>query len=283
MYIKYPQMDEQNSFSKTLGPVSAKFITTLQKQGKTAFSIQEAQSIYGKNNNLTSAFLSDLIKRGILARIRPGRFLILQAGNESTQLKNWPIIARELAGEDAYYLSHQSAMRLHGMTSHFSLDVYLTTLKQKPEKTVDKIRYHFVYSSKKHFWGESAHWLTKHEQLRVSDLERTVLDGFDRPELCGGVSDVARGLWSVQKKIDPVRLVEYAARFRSKAAVKRLGFILEALEIVPDAAAGLHRLIVEAKDYIPLDPQAGREGPKKSRWRIRENIRQEQLRSDVWG
>lgn len=276
-------MTSKSNPSRTLGPVSANFIATLQKRGKSIFSIQEAQALYGKSSDVTSDFLSDLIKRGILARIKPGCFLILQTGNENTQLRNWPVIARELMGKDEYYLSHQSAMRLHGMTSHPAFNIYLTTHKRKSKKTVDQITYHFIYTQEKHFWGQEAQWVTKQEQVQTSDLERTLLDGFDRPELCGGFSDVARGLWSVQNKIDLIKLTQYAKRFRSKAAVKRLGFVLEALELLPEVAKGLHSKISNTNDYVLLDPKSDKKGSKRSRWRIIENIDPKQLKQDVWG
>jgi hypothetical protein len=76
--------------SRTVGPVSSAFIATLQKRGKTIFSITEVQEIYGKNRYSTGDFLSDLVKRGILARIKAGVYLLLQMGNENTQLGNWP-------------------------------------------------------------------------------------------------------------------------------------------------------------------------------------------------
>jgi predicted transcriptional regulator of viral defense system len=38
-------------------------------------------------------------------------------------------------------------------------------------------------------------WVTKQESIETSDLERTILDGLRHPEYCGGITDVAKGLW----------------------------------------------------------------------------------------
>ncbi len=266
-----------------MGPVSAKFIATLQNNGKTIFHLDEAQEISGKHRAAVVDLLRDLVERGILARIKSGTFLILQTGNENTQLSNWPVIARELAGKDPYFISYYSAMRIHGMTSHPALQVYLTTPKRKTDKVIRSIAYHFVYSKKEHFWGTMTHWATKHDQVQVSDLERTILDAFDRPELCGGITDVVRGLWAVQKKINTERLVRYARQFRTKAVVKRLGFALEVLDCAVDAIPALGSLIAGAKDYVLLDPQAGKEGRRRKRWRIRENINTGELKAGIWG
>ena len=276
-------MNKKPSPTKTTGRVSAGFIATLQNRGKTIFSIDEAQEICGKQRTATVDLLRDLVNRGILARIKSGTFLILQTGNENTQLRNWPVIARELAGKDLYFISHYSAMRIHGMTSHPILNVYLTFPKQKPDKMVSNITYHFIYSKKEHFWGQMIHWVTKQEQVQVSDLERTILDGFDRPDLCGGITDVARGLWAAQKKIDSEKLMKYAKQYRTKAAVKRLGYVLETLNIVSDSLSGLGKEIMDTKDYVRLDPQGKKEGKCLSRWRIQLNMNADELKAGVWG
>ncbi len=268
---------------KTVGPVSATFIAHLQQRGKTIFSAAEAMELYGKDRYATGDFLSDLVKRGILARIKAGVYLLLQTGNENTQLRNWPVIARELAGGDSYFISHYSAMRIHGMTTHPLNNVFLTTLKRKSKKTLSGISYNFIYSKREHFWGATTYWATKHEQASVSDPERTLLDGFDRPELCGGITDVARGIWAAQKKIDFKKLGQYAARFRTKAAVKRLGFALETLKIAPDFLPDLTQLIRQARDYVILDPQGLKEGKHLKRWRVQVNLDPEELKASVWG
>ncbi len=273
----------KTTHSKTVGPVSATFITRLQQLGKTIFSVAEAMRIYGKNRYATGDFLSDLVKRGILARIKTGVYLLLQAGSEDTQLRNWPVIARELAGKDPYFISHYSAMRIHGMTTHPLNNVLLTTLKQKNKKIVSGITYNFINSKREYFWGDTSYWATKQEQVRVSDPERTLLDGFDRPELCGGITDVARGIWASQKKIDFKKLGQYAARFRTKAAIKRLGFVLETLKIAPDLLPGLAGMIGEARDYVTLDPQGPKEGKHLKKWRIQVNLDPEELKASVWG
>lgn len=276
-------MKKKSFPTRTTGPVSAKFIATLQNRGKTIFSITEAQKIYGKNRYATCDFLSDLVNRGILARIKAGLFLILQVGHENTQLRNWPIIARELAGKDPCFISHISAMRIHGMTSHPIYKVYLTVQKRKHDVTLSNITYHFVYTKQKHFWGQMTHWATKQEQVQVSDLERTILDGLDRPALCGGLTDVARGIWVAQKNINLEKLKQYAEKFRTKAAVKRLGFILETLNIAANWTPTLLGLIENAKDYVALDPQGPKEGKHLSRWRLQLNLNPEELKASVWG
>jgi len=277
-------MRNKSSVTRTLGPVSASFINELQKCGKTIFTLVDALNVYDKRRSEVIAFLTDLVNRGILARLKPGVFLILQMGQETTQLSNWPIIARELAGSDDYCISHYSAMRLHGMTTHSLVDVYITMSKRRrrTSKKIDNITYRFVYSKPEHFWGDCVHWATRNEKVSVSDIERTLLDGLERPDLCGGLEEVIRGIWSKQKEIDWEKLAAYAEKFRTKAAVKRLGFILETLDLGVDCIPNLKKTITLKKGYIFLDPNGSKQGSYLSRWHIRLNVNAEELKAGVW-
>lgn len=276
-------MSEIMHSTKTLGSVSARLLTEFQRRGQNIFTLAEAQGITRSNYYATANLLTKLTKRGLIARIKVGRYLILQTGMENTQLKNWPIIARELAGPAPYFISHYSAMRIHGMTSHPLFDVYVTVPKRRKERKLSGMTYHFIYCKRSHFWGATTHWATKQDQVQVSDIERTILDGLDRPDLCGGLTEVIRGIWAKQTEIDQKKLTRYAKRFRTKAAVKRLGFILETFNIASNWLPAYLGCIAEAKDYIPLDPQGLRRGKHLSRWRLQLNADVEELKASIWG
>lgn len=270
--------------TKTLGTVSARLIQELLKNGKNTFTLDEALEYTKADYLATAKLLTNLVKRNVIARIKSAKYLILQTGTENTQLKNWPIIAREIAAPHPYFISHYSAMRLHGMTSHVTLDVYITTPVRTPNKKLQDIRYRFIFSKKEHFWGLTTHWATKQEQVQVSDLERTILDGLDRPDSSGGLMDVVRGIWVKQKEIDWAKLIQYAKKFKTKAAVKRLGFIVEALKIGNEKfTEQILAVIKNAKGYVLFDPDGAKKGGYQNRWGIRLNSDIEELKASVWG
>ena len=265
-------MNNKKSNFRTLGPVSAQFIEQLKLRSKTVFTLKEAGEILGKTRAETVSFLATLIKRQILARIKSGVFILLEAGKENAQLTNWPIIARELALPDDCFISYYSAMRIHGMTTHALLNCYITLPKRRRQKELGGITYQFIYSKPEHFWGGSAEWVTRQERVIVSDIERTLLDGFDRPELCGGIKEIVRALWVKQANIDWKKLVRYAKKYRSLAAVKRLGFIIETLEVEENCLSALLEITELGKDYILLDPNTEKRGVYFKRWHVQINI-----------
>lgn len=267
---------------KTLGRVSANLLARLQNEGKTIFTIEDAIQIGGKDYFATGDFLSELVKRKVLARIKPGKYLVLQTGAENTQLRNWPVIARELVLPHPYFISYYSAMRLHGMTSHPLFEVCVTVLHRLGDKKVSDFKYRFIYCKKEHFWGDETRWVTKQEQVRVSDLERTTLDGLDRPDLCGGVLEVVRGIWAKKADINSKKMLEYAKKFRTKAALKRLGLIFETLKIKEDISGELVKMLEGPKDYILLDPAASGQGKHLKRWHVVLNLDLGELKEGIW-
>jgi len=54
-------------------------------------------------------------------------------------------------------------------------------------------------------------------RIRITNLEKTLLDCLEKPRYCGGVLEVARALKKCQK-IDTKRLLEYAERLGNETA-----------------------------------------------------------------
>jgi len=116
----------------------------------------------------------------------------------------------------------------------------------------------------------------------VSDIEKTILDGLARPRYCGGVKEIARALWAKQNKIDWDKMIVYAARFSKKSALKRLGFLIELLGLHSPCSIQLKGLLMQAKDYVNLDPQLPQTGKYLAKWRLRINMNPEELKKSVW-
>ncbi len=80
------------------------------------------------------------------------------------------------------------------------------------------VEFRFVRCNRRHLFGLTDYWVTKQEKVRLSDLERTIIDGLKQPGHCGGVTDVAKGLWMRRQDVNVDRLVRYATRIGAEAA-----------------------------------------------------------------
>ena len=124
-------------------------------------------------------------------------------------------------------------------------------------------------------WGVEDVWITPSQKVRASDLERTIIDCLDRPDLCGGISEIAKGIWVKRNDIDYQKLTQYANRLNRKSVAKRLGFLLETYGLGQEILSGLKDLL--SPSYTLLDPTLEDTGRFLSSWKIRVNIDPEEL------
>jgi predicted transcriptional regulator of viral defense system len=158
--------------------------------------------------------------------------------------------------------------------------VYTTTPKFLRPRFVLGTEYRFVRCKPENFFGYTDHWATKTEKVQVSDLERTIVDGLKQPEYCGGFSEIAKGFWMRREDIDPGKLVDYALKINVGAVMRRLGFLLELLEM--EASRELERLRERlTMTYSILDPVMPAEGKFLARWRLKLNVSPEEIEAVV--
>jgi len=267
---------------KTLGRQAAKLVTTLHERNRAVFRIEDVRETTGLSETSARSFVRKLVDRGVAARLRPGLYVLVpfEMGRERRYPGNPLVVAREILHGEDYYLSHATAMEIHGMTTQPQLVVVVSTPKPRRPVTALGVEYRFVRCRRKHLFGLTEHWVTKQEKVRVSDLERTIIDGLKQPEHCGGLTDVAKGLWMRREDVNADQLVQYAKRIGVGAVVRRLGFLLETYEMA--AAPELDRLRARLTEtYVRLDPVLPAEGKRLRRWRLQLNVDPEELRAVV--
>ncbi len=271
----------QHAF-KTLGPQAARLVVTLHERARSLFTLAEVAEITGLKTGSARSFVRKLVARGVATRLRPGLYTLVpfELGREREYLGNPYLVARELMGGKAYYISHASAMDIHGMVTQPHLMVYVTSPKVMRSRIVLSTEFRFVRCKPSHFFGTSEHWVDKHEKIVVSDLERTVLDGLKQPEYSGGITEVAKGYWMRHADIDVPRLVDYALRLDIGAVIRRLGYLLEVFGIeAPDQIQRLRERLTPT--YLLVDPLLPPEGKFLARWRLRLNVSPEEMQTAV--
>lgn len=267
---------------KTIGSLAASLVTTLHERNKALFNIAEVKTITGLSDASARSFVRSLVDRGVVARLKPGLFILVpfELGRETEYMGHPWLVAKALAGGDDYYLSHGTAMEAHQMITQPQLVVYVSTPSPKRTRLIMGTEFRFVRCAKKQLFGIEEHWATKQAQVKVSDIDRTIIDGLKQPEYCGGITEVAKGLWMQREKISPDRLVEYAIRLNVGAVIRRLGYLLDLYELGTDKTtkALMDQL---TNTYVPLDPVLPNQGKHLHRWRLRLNVEPEELLSVV--
>ena len=110
-------------------------------------------------------------------------------------------------------------------------------------------------------------------RIRVTERERTVIDMFDRSDLCGGIPAAAAALRDAWPNLDRERLTDHLERFAGGTVPRRLGYVVERLSVLPpdDPLLARWRALIGA-GYSLLERGGPASGPFARRWGLRVNV-----------
>jgi predicted transcriptional regulator of viral defense system len=259
-----------------------RLIRALANEGDRVFTMERARQL-GPSVGLSEGYLRQalhhLTKSGWLVRLRKGLYCLSAAVPGVSSAHEFEI-AMALAPEAA--ISHWSALHYHGLTDQSPRKVFVLTTTQTPIPQtksknaghkcsgcpVGNIIYQFVRVKPQRFFGTQKIWVGD-ARIKITDPERTLLDGLMMPHYCGDFAEVLHALEVRGNQLDLERIIDYSLRLDA-ATTKRLGWALEAQGIDP---ARLEKLLnVPIKGYRTLDPTGPRKGPCNRRWMIQENL-----------
>ena len=267
---------------KTLGKISAKLIRKLYDENRPIFQINHAQRILGKSYNSIVDLLRDLVKRKIIVRLKAGKYLIIpqEMGSGENYLGNWYIAGKEIINSRKYYIAFYSAMNYWGMLTQPLVKIFIATPKRQivHREMIGKII--FVTVKEKSIWGIKEEWIISKEKIRISNIEKTIIDCLTFPQYCGGITEIAKGIWIVKDKIDYKTLINYVNKQNKNVVAKRLGYLLELLNI------GDSNIMLKLKRYVKdsydlFDPTLSIKKINKNSWRLIDNIGQKQIKNII--
>ncbi len=257
---------------RELSAREAEFLSRLAADGKSIFSIAQAQTFWG-NAKYTINVLNRLTHKGWLRRLQRGTYLVipLEAGPERAWSESALVIAPHLIQPAA--VAYWSALHYWNMTEQVPRIVLVQSTRRKRPIQVLGIHFRFVTVSAARFFGIARRSLDS-KAIYVTDREKTLLDAAARPDLTGGILQLAQALQAAPGDLDWTRLDEYLTRWDGGAALKRLGYLVDTLSLpVPDRIQRLERWRgMLSQGISPLEPGAGANGPVVTKWRVRVNV-----------
>ena len=257
-----------------LGPQERRFLTGLAGAGKRVFKLQDALP-YWPSRHQTRKALSRLESKGWLLRLERAIYLIvpLEAGQERTWTEDPFVIAIQL--DPGAAVAYWSALRFWGMTEQLPRTTFVQTARRRfsPRVEILGVHYRFVVVTPRKIFGVVTQ-TSEGLPFRVTDREKTIIDACDRPDLCGGVQQLVAALRS-SPQLDWEKVDNYLSRFKSGAVYKRLGFLIERLDLpIPGRDERVRQWRLSLTEGVAmLDPGGSREGPVDTHWRIRVNVR----------
>lgn len=273
-------MDMKN---KTVLSQSSEFLRRLNREERNCFTTEDAYHIMNQSNSeAVKKLLSDLVKRGLLMRLKRGLYYTIPYERDpETFMPNWHIIAAYLCKGMNYYIGYYSALEIHSLiTQPFLQEQIIVDRQVKPSIIkIKDIHFRFILHNEKHFFGAKDFWVDNFNKVTCSDFEKTVIDCLYKPHNAGGIVEISKAVHKLKERLDYNKLLEYLKKFDSQAVVKRLGFLLELFEVNHPILEQLNKK--KTKSFTQLDPSLPKEGKMLSRWSLQLNVDTETIKSSI--
>ena len=270
--------------NKYISKKSSELLSYFNENNLLCFDMSLAKkALHGSKYGTIRELLSDMTKRGLLMRVKEGLYYVIPFEQDpDTFMPDWHLLSQYLVGTAEYYIGYYSALQIHGLTTQPNSREQIVVNKQiKPSTLLVKgILFQFIYHNKGHFFGNKKTWIDSYNKIQCSDLEKTIIDCLFKPDYSGGIVEVARAIYISKEKIKYDILLSYAKQFNSQAVIKRLGFLLELLEIKTTIIDELQK--IKTASYILLDTELPKIGKYNKRWCVLQNLDTQTIISAIY-
>ncbi len=269
---------------KTVEGRGADLLVHFAQRDPPTFEAREAAKFLEVESAAAARVLSTLVKRGWITRHRKGIYELAPLWASADQPYDpgrFTALGRWV--REPYYVGFRSALEIRDLLDYpvrGRLWIAVPASRHTPTTLRDRVTW-VVLRIDLFTWGRERLWVGS-ETIWVSDLERTLLDGLHLPRHIGGVSEVVAVLVRTWSKLDRKRLVAHTKRLGIDAVRRRLGLLLEAVDLpgASDIAVQLHALGSQRRrSPVILDPSLPPDGPIDRRWGVRVNLDREEIAS----
>ena len=248
------------------------------------FSFEDVSDYYpDRDKNYLAKVLFQMVKEGLLIRLKKGLYHIVPLNEDAKDfIPDWHLVAKYLMRARNYYVGYYSAMQIHGLITQPSLkEIIVTDIQIKPSITrVSNVEFQFVHHIEKRFFGFENTWIDDHNRVKCSDLEKTLVDCFSKPQYSGGIIEIGKAVHETRDRIDTEKIFNYFTKFQSHVAIKRYLFICHLLNYW----SGQHQQALSAitSSVSPLDTTAPIEGKVDGQFSLRINVNPEAIKEAIF-
>jgi len=182
------------------------------------FNLEDAQKVVGSVEN-TKVILNSYVKKGLVKRVRRNLYCAVNLENRKATADRY-LVASKI--NNNAYLTYHSAFEIHGLSHQVSFLVYVASEQKISDFEFEGVLYKYVG---KGIQEGIAHY-SLNNNIRLTDLERTVVDSLDRLDYCGGVYELDEIL-KICRVLDEAKLAKYLEIYDKQILYKKAGYFLE--------------------------------------------------------
>ncbi|KAA6320522.1 hypothetical protein EZS27_029716, partial [termite gut metagenome] len=181
------------------------------------FHKKEALSL-AKNENAAKELLRRYKKEGFISQIRRDLYVVTDLASKASTASKFEIAAQITPSS---YLSYHSALEYHGLAHQVFYEIYVSS--------EDRFN-HFEYEGISYLYCESKLQSgiinpVTDTLVKVTDLERTVIDCIDSISRSGGLEELIAS-FSLITYLNEEKLLDYLEGYRKQVLYQKAGFLL---------------------------------------------------------
>jgi predicted transcriptional regulator of viral defense system len=245
----------------------------LSENGLKIFRSEQLADHFPKMDQTAYELLEDMARRRLLVKLKKGLYARVPQDNQWTSyMPDWHKTAEAYLYQKAHYIGFYSALQIHELVTQPSLSefVVVTHRVQPKLQRIGTAQFEFIHFQPKRFFGFEKTWINDHDKVYCSNIEKTLIDCIYMPQYAGGIEGIVKATFKARHKIRANILVDYALQFNVKSVVKRLGYILDKLDLFEVERRILRHVITAS--HTRLDPSIDAKGKYVSKWKVIENV-----------
>jgi len=180
------------------------------------FTLDDTQALTG-NRRTAQSILESYKKKRLIECVRRDLYVAISLETKQPVPNRYAIASHAAPG--AYVCCH-SAFEYHGLANQVYYEVYVAAKRRFREFEHGGISYRYLQSPSE--YGIEI----KTDGARVTDLERTVVDGINDYEKSGGLEELLRCIGMIAY-LDPAKLASYLRGYNKTILYQKAGYVLE--------------------------------------------------------
>ncbi len=185
------------------------------------FTLDDVKKEIKSESNLF-ATLKRMERDGSIFKLKSGLYSLVNPVTEDLFVNKFEIAT---AIHDDCYCAFHTALEYYGLVSRKYLLVQTISSHRQPAMTIQDYKY-VTYVNKYDDGVEEHKDVSK---IRVTNIERTILDCLDRPDLCSGLDEIYDAMGSIWS-MDESKLLKYLNAYDKKILYKKAGYLFSQIK-----------------------------------------------------
>lgn len=257
----------------SLGPLEMQLLAYAQNPGRSVVAAEELIAALGWSAEQERGVVSRLARKGMIARVRPGLYLVPPRIPHGGRWSPGEFLALSTLMEDRgarYQISGPNTFHRYGWTEQVPNRLYVYNERISGDRRVGPVAMTFIEVAEDRLGDTEVVRTPEGIEMIYASKFRSLVDAVRD---WSRFDSLPRGFDWIRREIEKdeacaAELVGSAIRFGNQGTMRRIGAQLERLHVPEHLLRKLERQIRKTSSFIPWDPSREKRGTVNRRWGV---------------